>query len=100
MGYHIQLGWYRHGAECCGYPVRNDLVYIIWLRQGDDLDCRVTRVSPNLLKKGEEEAIEIAHRYRVHEACGRFPGVSEVITDLEAPSWSEPSDIDMEGIEA
>jgi hypothetical protein len=96
MGYHVQLGWYREGANAAEYAVPTDGVYIIWLRQGDDLDCRVSRLSTALVEVGAEQAIDIAHRYRVHEACGTFPGVSSAIETLEAPAWTGLRDDDWE----
>lgn len=98
MGYHIQMGWYREGANACGRGIDNDAAYIIWVRQDKDFDCRVMQVAPSLIDMGTEEAIEIAKRYHICEATNSFPGVSQTIDEISAPGWVD-SQLDMEGLE-
>jgi hypothetical protein len=99
MGYHIQLGWYHEAAIRNGHDIPPDEVYIIWVKQSADLDCRVVRVDEKLLLDGKREAIEIARAYRVHEDLGSFPGVSGDIETLHAPAWTQSGEVDLGGID-
>jgi len=88
MGYHIQFGWYALGMKRVCELDQLPPVHVIALKQNEDMDCRVFRVSDGLLDLGIEEATNIAKAYHVAELMGSFPGVSDEIDLLEPPMWA------------
>jgi hypothetical protein len=97
LGYDLQYGWYS-------IPAQTDDCITIALRNKPAYDCVVYDTPRDVVRKGREEAIEIAMRYR--ECCedGEWPGVSDTgREELEVPAWmmggNNADEINMEGCE-
>ena len=100
LAYHVKMGWYARGVELVtGTRPR---VAIIVLEAKPPHDCYVAEMDAGIVAQGEEQAVEIAHRYRVHEAVNSFPGVvPEGTIQYERAAWAigggDEVQIDMEG---
>ncbi|MHC4616321.1 MAG: PD-(D/E)XK nuclease-like domain-containing protein [Planctomycetota bacterium] len=96
MAYLVQFGWYALAANLIypngGWPP----VHCICLEQQAPFDCVVYRIPAELVKRGCEEAIEIAKLYRISEELEHFDGVASEIVDFALPSWAEPKQEDWE----
>ena len=86
LAYHVKMGWYARAVEqVTGTRPR---VSLIVLKSCEEMDCWVADMSPGIIEQGEEEAVEIAHRYRVNESLGTFPGVvPEGTIQYERAAW-------------
>jgi hypothetical protein len=97
------MGWYARGVELVtGTRPR---VAIIVLEAKPPHDCYVAEMDAGIVQQGEEQAVEIAHRYRVHEAVNSFPGVvPEGTIQYERAAWAggagEETDISTGAMEA
>ncbi len=83
LGYDIQVGWYA-------IPVPGRLCYVIAAESAPPFDCIVYQVPSDVLRAGQERAVEIAARYRASEAAGIFNGVDEGagIVEFVPPAWA------------
>jgi hypothetical protein len=77
-------------------------VAIIVIEAKPPHDCYVAEMDAGIVQQGEEQAVEIAHRYRVHEEVNSFPGVvPEGTIQYERAAWAigggDEVQIDMEG---
>ena len=86
MGTHIQFGWIRKGLKALDLPANQ--FFAIAVEQKPPHDCVVFNME-NWVKAGEEQATLIAQQYRIAQAQGRFPGVSDEVVTLELPSWMD-----------
>lgn len=87
-GTDIQLAWYIRGmraAGLCGQFVR---ARVIAVESAPPHACVVVDIPPQFIESAEALAIEIAQRYRVHEACGSFPGPARETMTYEPPRWA------------
>jgi len=98
MGYPLQLGWYRHGVEMT--TGQRLPVHAITVEQKPPHDVVVYPVSDALLDAGQEQAIDIATRYRQCCESGVWPGLQTGTEVLELPDWANSvPEIDLSGIE-
>jgi hypothetical protein len=83
LGYDIQVGWYS-------IPVPGRLCFVIAAESAPPYDCIVYQVPSEVVKAGQERAIEIAARYRASESAGIFNGVDEGawIVEFVPPAWA------------
>jgi len=88
MNYHIQLGWYWHGATL-RYEKKHVPTYVIAVEQKPPHDVAVYRVPEPILKDGYAQAKEIACRYRIACQLENWPGIAEdEVLEYSLPSWA------------
>jgi hypothetical protein len=102
LAYHVKMGWYAEGVEAI--TGKRPRVLIIVQEQREPHDCWVCEIPQSTIDQGREEAVEIARRYRTHEAVNSFPGVVEagVVVPYERPSWvlgGKDAEVNMEGMD-
>lgn len=92
LGYHIQMGWYRFGANKV-YHIDHK-AYIIAIESDPPYDCVVYNCSRSFLERGMIEADRIAKEY--DECCRKqyWPGVRSDVATLDLPAWATP-DVDL-----
>jgi hypothetical protein len=97
LGYHLQLGWYGHGARLAGYV---GPVWVLAIESKPPHTTALLSVSDAILAKGYEQAEEIARAYRACEATDCYPGPHDGQTlPYELPTWAEEgATVDMEGM--
>lgn len=83
MFYHLQLGWYWHGAG-------RKPVYIVAQESKRPFDVMVCEVSPLLLRTWYDDAWKIVQRYISGERSGAFP----LLLNFELPAWAIGADVD------
>ncbi|MBU2048816.1 MAG: PD-(D/E)XK nuclease-like domain-containing protein [Gammaproteobacteria bacterium] len=71
-GYHLQLGWYCHGAAALTGALHD--AFIVWAETVPPHDVLVTQLGYDLLEYGEREAVRLATEYRACERAGVWPG--------------------------
>jgi len=100
LGYHLQLGWYHHGLEV---TERAGQVRVLLVESVKPYKCACYDVSPELLRKGYEQAQAIAAAYRACESVNQFPGPYDDVTlQYELPAYAlggDNAEVYMEGAE-
>jgi hypothetical protein len=97
LGYPLQLGWYDHGLRQAGHTGQR---YVLAIESRPPHCTAIYTVPQGILDEGYEQAAEIARRYRICEATGRFAGPYDGQTmKLEPPEWAMSDDVDMGGVE-
>jgi len=86
LGYHIRMGWYVHGHEIV--TSKRPSVFLIVQESSAPFDCWVCMIPAPILRAGQNEAVEIAVKYSVARANGKYKGVSESVLDYELPAWA------------
>lgn len=98
LGYHLQLGWYALGVDRLLHQT-SEQHYVVAVQTGDELDVVVYEARAPVVMAGQQEAIEIARRYRATELMGGpWHGVSGgVILPYEVPSakWKDEGEVDL-----
>jgi len=101
LGYHLQFGWYHHGADT-DERIKNTFFHVIAVESKAPYDVAVYRVDDSILRQGYDQAKEIALKYRQAEKLGRFPGVARELMAFELPAWATGASmdsLDMSGLE-
>jgi hypothetical protein len=97
LGYHMQLGWYWHGAELAG--IRGN-VWVLAVESKPPHATALYQVPSGVLERGYTEAVEIAQRWRVAEACGVYSGPYDDVTlQYEIPQGYDDGEVDMTEVE-
>lgn len=81
MNYHLQLGWYSKAAN-------TENVIVIVQESKAPYDVAVYRVRGILVKQYYDMALEVAKKYWIAQALGRYQGQSPEEVSFEMPSWA------------
>ena len=87
LGYLDSLGWYWRGVIATTGKSPSEAHFLV-VESDAPYDSAVYRVNDGIVREYAERAAEVAHRYRVHEHCGSFPGVCDGVADFELPAWA------------
>lgn len=89
-GYHIQMALYLEAVRQVGMGSGSAIIVAVDKTTRHERDVVCTRVSPEALELGMEEARYWAKRIAECMQTGHWPG-NEAPAELEVPSWYRPS---------
>lgn len=97
MGYDVQFGWYREGAEKA-LGKKHAKAIVIAIENKEPFDVAVFAVPESAIQKGREDAIRIASDFNSCKDAGVYPGAfADALNIMQMPAWYEgPSDADLD----
>jgi len=85
--YYLQWGWFWEGLDHLGGVKEMD-GWVVAVETGDVPDAYAAKVNYDLIRRGQEDAVEIAREYAACRACGVYTGAAGGdIPEIYLPDW-------------